>query len=323
MNSVEVWHSSVAAMLQRQKTQGKAVDNQYQVLQLHGLDHPSMIFATADQATFTKLIQFLMGLSGTFHHFHDQLLVMYPVQTVNKDYSMVLRVEKQREVNVDCTNTMDNAAMQEALLQELVSLMKGEGHHAQIQEDPLRLEHPSLSVLKHVPDVKSIDTSITCMEPRSYLKASKDARWVNAMNEELTALDKNETWELASLPPLVTKGYNQVEGIDYFDSFSPVAKSVTAKPNSTPFPPRLKLTAGDGSLLPDPTPYRRLVGLLLYLGFIRPNILFAVQQLSQFLHHPRSSHWDAALHVLCEGSGSAREARWKHEKSKIGKTWNN
>ncbi|KAL0300136.1 UNVERIFIED_CONTAM: hypothetical protein Sangu_3136700 [Sesamum angustifolium] len=53
-----------------------------------------------------------MGLSETFHHLHDQLLVMDPVQTVNKDYSMVLRVEKQREVNVDCTNTMDNAVMQ-------------------------------------------------------------------------------------------------------------------------------------------------------------------------------------------------------------------
>ncbi|KAL0341475.1 UNVERIFIED_CONTAM: Retrovirus-related Pol polyprotein from transposon RE1 [Sesamum calycinum] len=71
-----------------------------------------------------------------------------------------------------------------------------------------------------------------------------------------------------------------------------------AKLTSTPFPPGLKLTVGDGSLLLDPTPYRRLVGRLLYLGFTRPDISFAVQQLSQFLQHPRSSHWDAALHVL-------------------------
>ncbi|KAL0327703.1 UNVERIFIED_CONTAM: Retrovirus-related Pol polyprotein from transposon RE2 [Sesamum angustifolium] len=42
----------------------------------------------------------------------------------------------------------------------------------------------------------------------------------------------------------------------------------------------------------------RLVGRLLYLGFTRPDISFATQQLSQFLQHPRSSHWDAALHVL-------------------------
>ncbi|KAL0315424.1 UNVERIFIED_CONTAM: hypothetical protein Sradi_5420600 [Sesamum radiatum] len=68
--------------------------------------------ATADQATFTRLFQFLIGLSETFDHLRDQLLVMDPVLTVNKAYSMVLRVEKQREVSVDCTNTMDNTTMQ-------------------------------------------------------------------------------------------------------------------------------------------------------------------------------------------------------------------
>ncbi|KAL0337619.1 UNVERIFIED_CONTAM: hypothetical protein Scaly_2037000 [Sesamum calycinum] len=104
--------------------------------------------ATADQATFTRLFQFLIGLSETFDHLRDQLLVMDPVLTVNKAYSMVLRVEKQREVSVDCTNTMDNTTMQvpkqEALLQELVSLMKGEGHHAQMQEDPLHVNFTQL-----------------------------------------------------------------------------------------------------------------------------------------------------------------------------------
>ncbi|KAL0380276.1 UNVERIFIED_CONTAM: hypothetical protein Sangu_0091900 [Sesamum angustifolium] len=49
---------------------------------------------TADQAVFTRLIQFLMGLSESFDHLRDQLLVMDPVPTVNKAYSMVLRVEK-------------------------------------------------------------------------------------------------------------------------------------------------------------------------------------------------------------------------------------
>ncbi|KAL0284907.1 UNVERIFIED_CONTAM: Retrovirus-related Pol polyprotein from transposon RE2 [Sesamum angustifolium] len=48
-------------------------------------------------------------------------------------------------------------------------------------------------------------------EPRSYLEASKDARWVDAMNEELTTLDKNEIWELASYhrerKPLAASGF--------------------------------------------------------------------------------------------------------------------
>ncbi|KAL0303814.1 UNVERIFIED_CONTAM: Retrovirus-related Pol polyprotein from transposon RE1 [Sesamum radiatum] len=76
------------------------------------------------------------------------------------------------------------------------------------------------------------------------------------------------------------------------------ASMLDAKPAPTPFPSGLKLVLADGSLLPDPNRYRRLVGRLLYLGFTRPDISFAVQQLSQFLQAPRSSHWDAAIHVL-------------------------
>ncbi|KAL0340416.1 UNVERIFIED_CONTAM: Retrovirus-related Pol polyprotein from transposon RE2 [Sesamum radiatum] len=83
-------------------------------------------------------------------------------------------------------------------------------------------------------------------EPRTYYQASKDDKWVEAMNQELTALEKNDTWDLVELPPgkkaigsrwvfklklnpdgsvqrhkarLVAKGYNQIEGVDYFDSF--------------------------------------------------------------------------------------------------------
>ncbi|KAL0345251.1 UNVERIFIED_CONTAM: hypothetical protein Sradi_4356400 [Sesamum radiatum] len=66
----------------------------------------------ADQAVFIRLIQFLMGLSETFDHMRDQLLVMDPIPTVNKAYSMILRVEKQREVNMEGMDNVDNAVMQ-------------------------------------------------------------------------------------------------------------------------------------------------------------------------------------------------------------------
>ncbi|KAL0416375.1 UNVERIFIED_CONTAM: Retrovirus-related Pol polyprotein from transposon RE2 [Sesamum latifolium] len=87
-------------------------------------------------------------------------------------------------------------------------------------------------------------------EPKTYLQASKEANWVAAMKEELQALEKNGTWELTTLRPtkrsigskwvyklklnpdgsvarykarLIAKGYNQIEGVDYYDSFSLVA----------------------------------------------------------------------------------------------------
>ncbi|KAL0430287.1 UNVERIFIED_CONTAM: Retrovirus-related Pol polyprotein from transposon RE2 [Sesamum radiatum] len=73
---------------------------------------------------------------------------------------------------------------------------------------------------------------------------------------------------------------------------------------STPLPSGLHLSLDSGSLLPHPDHYRRLVGRLFYLGFTRPDISFAVQQLSQFLQHPRSTHWDAAMNVLLYLKGS-------------------
>ena len=72
----------------------------------------------------------------------------------------------------------------------------------------------------------------------------------------------------------------------------------TANPASYPMvlTDRLQLTSG--TALSDGSEYRMVVGSLQYLHFTRPDIFFAVNKLSQFMHRPTDFHWQAAKRVL-------------------------
>ncbi|XP_039773535.1 uncharacterized mitochondrial protein AtMg00810-like [Panicum virgatum] len=66
----------------------------------------------------------------------------------------------------------------------------------------------------------------------------------------------------------------------------------------TPMELGVHLRTTDGEPLADPTHYRHLVGSLVYLGIIRPDISYAVHILSQFVSSPTQLHYTHLLRVL-------------------------
>jgi len=70
------------------------------------------------------------------------------------------------------------------------------------------------------------------------------------------------------------------------------------KPTSTPIDPNMKLRSAKEDFVVDNEMYERLVAILIYLSYSRPNIDFAMSLVSQFMHQPKEAHLQAAPKIV-------------------------
>nr|CAN72453.1 hypothetical protein VITISV_008931 [Vitis vinifera] len=64
-------------------------------------------------------------------------------------------------------------------------------------------------------------------EPTCYTEAARFLEWIEAMKVEIDAIERNGTWKHKAR--LVVKGFAQVAGVDYGDTFAPVARHDTIR----------------------------------------------------------------------------------------------
>lgn len=58
--------------------------------------------------------------------------------------------------------------------------------------------------------------------------------------------------------------------------------------------------------------YRKIVGGLQYLCLTRPDIAFAVNKISQYIHSPHDVHWTIVEHMLRYVKGTLDCGLWFH-----------
>ncbi|KAH9723966.1 retrovirus-related pol polyprotein from transposon RE2 [Citrus sinensis] len=185
---------------------------------------------------------------------------------------------------------------------------------------------------------KLYNVTLVYKEPESVKEAMENPKWFAAMKDEYNALINNNTWSLGprsagqkivgnkwvfrvkqnfdgSLAKykvrLVAKGFQQIEGVNCFETFSPVVKSATVRVvislavmkqweirqfdvNNDFLNGELteeKETSGHlGQYVTDPTHYRSIVKGMQYLIQTRPEITFVVNKLSQYVSTPTMQH---------------------------------
>ncbi|CAL2246291.1 unnamed protein product [Prunus armeniaca] len=205
---------------------------------------------------------------------------------------------------------------------------------------------------------------LTEEEPQTYKEAMASPEaplWKEAVNSEVESIMQNHTWELVDLPPgnkpigykwifkrklkadgtidkykarLVAKGYRQKEGLDYFDTYSPVSRitsirmliAIVAIHNMDIHQMDVKTAFLNGELdeeiyMEQPEgfvvkgqetklkknsrdaisqlEYSQVIGSRMYLmNSTRPDLAYSVSRLSRYTSNPGHDHWEALIKVL-------------------------
>nr|GEX91886.1 uncharacterized mitochondrial protein AtMg00810-like [Tanacetum cinerariifolium] len=182
------------------------------------------------------------------------------------------------------------------------------------------------------------------VKPKNFKYAITKNYWFQAMQDEIHEFDRLQVWELVSQPDyvmiialkwiskvkldeygdvlknkawLVAKGYRQEEGIDFEESFAPVARieairifiTNAASKNITIYQMDVKTSFLNGISV-DQTRFRSMVGSQMYLTASRPDFVFAVSMCARYQAKPTKRHLEALKQVFQYLKGTINWGLW-------------
>lgn len=198
---------------------------------------------------------------------------IFRVYEPNSEKVLMIRDVKFNLVPEDCIDRNETWAMQRNRLRRLLHPNEdADNYKGVINENSLyqsnkndstqndNVTNESTSIEPNNTDQQLSEVSLALAsiiyknDPQTFeeaMKSDNSKEWFKAMQEELNSLNKNDTYDIVSLPNdkkpiscrwifrikknidgsidrfkarLVARGYSQKEGIDYFETFSPVAR---------------------------------------------------------------------------------------------------
>nr|GEV91303.1 hypothetical protein [Tanacetum cinerariifolium] len=189
---------------------------------------------------------------------------------------------------------------------------------------------------------------LSSIEPTNVVEALRDADWVSAMQDELDQFNKKDESNLVirNKARLVAVGYSQQEGINYDETFTPVARieairlflAYAAHKDFTVFQMDVKTTFLNGiikeevyigqPLVPTPmveqdklkldlvgkpvdhTNYQSMIGSLMYVTSSRPDIMFANCMCARYQANPNEHNVSAVKRIFRYLKGTFNLGLW-------------
>nr|GEY32556.1 hypothetical protein [Tanacetum cinerariifolium] len=179
------------------------------------------------------------------------------------------------------------------------------------------------------------DAFLTSVEPKTYKDALTQSCWIESMQQELNEFERLGGI-LKNKARLVIRSYRQEEGIDFEESFAPVAileairifLAFAAHMNmivyqmdvKTAFLMKSKLDEDKEGKTVDPLHYRGMIGILFYLTSSRPDLQFATRMYARYQARPTEKHLHAVKRFFRYLRGIVNRELWYLKDSLIAQT---